>query len=66
MSALSPARPTHALPKYIAWLAWLFVALCVAGGAYLAAFGPSDNQPILAAALQFAGAALVSGGLIAA
>jgi hypothetical protein len=66
MSALAPPRPPHVLPKYTAWLAWLFVALCAAGGVYEAAFGPSDNQPLLAAAILFAGAALVTTGVMAA
>ena len=66
MTTPSPARAPHVLPKYTAWLAWLFVALCVGGGAYGAVFFASDTQPILGAAILFSGAALVSGGIIAA
>jgi hypothetical protein len=66
MATLAPTHPTHAMPTYTAWLAWLFVAACVVGGAYEAAFGPSDSQPILAAAILFAGAVLVAAGMFAA
>ena len=66
MSTLAPTPPSHALPKYTVWLALIFVAVCVVGGAYEAAFGPSDAHPILAAVILFAGAVLVAAGLFAA
>ena len=66
MSTLAPTHPTHAMPVYTTVLAWLFVAVCVVGGAYEAAFGPSDTHPILAAVILFAGAVLVAAGLFAA
>jgi hypothetical protein len=47
-------------------LAWFFIVACVVGGAYEVAFGPSDSQPVLAAAIFFAGAVLVAAGLFAA
>lgn len=66
MSTLAPTHPSHAMPMYTTVLAWLFVAVCVVGGAYEAAFGPSDAQPILAALILFAGAVLVAAGMFAA
>ena len=66
MATLAPTHPTHALPKYTAWLAWLFVAVCVVGGVYEAAFGPSDGHPIVAAVILLAGALLVAAGSFAA
>ena len=66
MSTLAPTHPRHAMPIYTTVLAWLFVAVCVVGGAYEAAFGPRDSQPILAAAILLAGAVLVAAGMFAA
>jgi hypothetical protein len=68
MSTLSSAtvRQSHALPLYTTAVAWCFIAVCVAGGVYEALFGPRDMQPLLAALILFAGAALVVAGLLAA
>jgi hypothetical protein len=66
MSPLAPTHPSHAVPVYTTVLAWIFIAVCVVGGAYEAAFGPRDARPILAALILFAGAVLVAAGMFAA
>lgn len=66
MAKSVPTHPSHSMPIYTTVLAWFFVAVCVVGGAYFAAFGPSDNQPILAAAILLVGAALVAAGIFSA
>jgi uncharacterized membrane protein len=62
----SPSSPSaYGLPKYTVWPAWIVAAGFVAGGAYEAAFGPSDAHRNIAAIILVAGAALIVAGWLA-